>query len=344
MASRRAPSAAEALAAAFLAGAAAAPGQVSLLNMNYESPALFAPALLHHRPLGSGEVTLSLVGWTAAGEWRRPAGAALDWLATLEATPLNAHRSDAVYRGGEPDPDSAFANSAWQARAGIRRRHGEGWTGEYRLALLREAVDVPDASPRRSLEGRWDHPFAGVEVLQAAERVEAADPLRHRWDGWKASARLQAYGGARTWWRAQAQAGLGRRLGPLFLRAGGTLFLGEDLDDVSASLAGGGWELPGLHPLPGYRYGELRVEDGLLAWAGADWAVAGPLELGWRAGLLARRAGRDGGHSLRVAWQLPGSELSLGWGLRDAPWETGFARSVVAASWTMALWTPFGAD
>lgn len=344
MGSSRGGPAGAALLAAILAGAPSARGQVSLLNLNYESTALFAPALLHLRPLGNGDATFSLVGWTAAADWRRPAGAGADWLATLEATPRNAHRSDAVYRGGEPDPDSAFANSAWQAKAGIRRRHGGGWTGEYRLLVLREAVDAPDGSLRRALEDRWETPFAGVEILQAAERVEAADPLRNRWDGWKASARLQAYAGARAWWRAQAQAGWGRHRGGLFLRGGGTLFLGEDLDDVSRNLVGGGWELPGVHPLPGYRYGELRVEDGLLVWAGADWAAAGPLELGWRAGLLGRRGGRDGGQSLRVACRLPGSELALGWGLRELPGDRVLSRSVLTASWTMALWTPFGAD
>ena len=176
-----------------------------------------------------------------------------------------------------------------------------------------------------------------------------SDPLRHRWEGWKASARIQAYAGERTWWRCQAHFGLGRKWGRLFLKGSGTVLLGNGLDPVSRHLVGGGWELPGVHALPGWRYGELRVEDGLLAASGADWTVAGPLEIGLRAGLLVRGRERGSayayGEAVRVAWMLPGSALALGWGFRRNPAGPGaLSGSVVSASWTAALWTPFGAD
>ena len=341
---RSRPGGAFSLAAALLvAVAVAVPGQVSLVSLNCESPSLVAPALIFQEPAGrNGDVTLSLVGWTIGAELRRASGPSTDWLLSLDATPLNAHRSNAVYRAGEVDPDSSFGNSSWQARAGFKRKHAPGWTGEYRLLALYEKVDRDNG---RDSPDAWSHPFGGIEIVQSAEHVLALDPILNRWDGWKSSARLQVYSGTRTWWRGSANLGLGKRVDDVFLRAGATLFLGSALDDVSRFLVGGGWELPGVNPLYGYRYGERRVEQGLLTTAGADWNFAGDWEVGARAGLLSERGGRESGEALRLGMQWQGSAFSLGWAVRKSPFASAnLRRSVISATWSAALWNPFGRE
>ena len=97
-----------------------------------------------------------------------------------------------------------------------------------------------------------------------------------------------------------------------------------------------------MNVLYGYRYGELRIDRGLLASAGVDWNVAGRWELGARGGLLADRKLVGYGEAIRLGWQCNGSVFALGWGVRKNPMErNSLGNSVLSASWTAALWNPF---
>jgi hypothetical protein len=337
---------------AMLASASATRAQVSVFNLIYESPTLFAPVAILQQPIGNGALNLSLSGYTAGAEYRRATGPFMEWTAGLEATPIKAHRSDAFYAAGERAPDSGYDNGSYQIKGGFKRKHSPRWTGEYRVSALYEVVS---GLPTDEAEF-WDRPYAGLTIGQAWERVRSFDPLLNRWDGVKAVGQYQFFAGEETWWRGSAALGLGRRMGPVFLRGDATVFQSDGLNTVSRFLVGGGWELPGVNALYGYRYGEFRIGRGLLSSAAVDWNFAGKWELGLRGGLLAdwksEPGGEDGlsgapeligyGEALRLGGEWHGMVFALGLGVRRNPLAAAnLEKSVVSASWTTALWNPF---
>ena len=316
--------------------------QVYIVSVLYESPTLVAPAAILQQPVGKGLLNLSITGWTMGAEYRRTTNSLTEWTSSLDVSPLNAHRSNGFYADGEPAPDSSFENASFHFKSGFKRRHALRWTGDYRLTCLYESVS--GLPPEES--AFWERPYAGLQIGQAWEQITSFDPLMNRWDGLKATGQYQVYAGDSIWWRGSAALGVGKRLGPMFLRTDAAIFLGDGLNKVSRFLVGGGWELPGVNTLYGYRYGEFRIDRGLLTTACADWKFSKQWEIGYRVGSLMAIDLEDAqlasyGEAIRVGWQWQGWVIALGWGVRGNPLEArNLGKSLVSASLTAALWNP----
>jgi hypothetical protein len=153
----------------------------------------------------------------------------------------------------------------------------------------------------------------------------------------KAEVTAQIYTGPETWWRARANIGGGRRLGPVVLSGRAAAFDGRSLNTVSAFLIGGSWDLAPADLLPGYRYAEFRVNRGATIGGGIDLRIHGTWEVGVRqAYLSAPHTGRAGtAVQMTTVWR--GAVLNAGIAVPNSSQGRSRSRAVLFATVTGAV-------
>jgi hypothetical protein len=252
----------------------------------------------------------------------------------LRVTPINAHSANYIYSDGERDEAAQFEASSIELGAGEEVVHRLGWSGAYRVLATYDAVSGL-ADP--AVADFWAQPYVGVEVTQQYSRVTSDEPLGSRWDGVKIDASARVLTGTHTWTRAGLRGRAGKRLGRVFASGEVSAFGGGRLNTVSDVLVGGSWDLsaPGL--LVGYRYGEFRVDRGVLAGAGVDVRLRGAWQVGTRVGYLAAAGANPYGAALQLSTVWQGLVLNAGValpreGLRDHDWDRAVVFATVSAA------------
>jgi hypothetical protein len=231
----------------------------------------------------------------------------------LNATPYDAHSSKRIYRDGVRTRDLEFDDAALTARAALRFRESEHASIEPGVVIGKEIIgnDAPAA-----LRDAWRSPYAGISVIQRIRFVTAEDPFTNRIDGIEVSATGEAYHGNRTWTRAIVSENGGASLGRIHLRQSLAAYRGSSLDTVSAFLIGGSWDLLGATAVYGRRYAEFRVNRGINANAGADFAVTRSFDLGLRVSAFRSGSVHTTGTMLQATQRLGGYRITAGAGLQ----------------------------
>jgi hypothetical protein len=299
-----------------LGSSARSPAQPVTLfaSFQYENPDFAAPALQLSIPTPSGahDWRIGLYGSTLAAALTQRSDLRLSSRFTLELTPWNAHSSRHVYRDGTRAADLEYEDRTVRLEAALVQRHSWRRSTEWKLVGLYESLsDVADPGVRHA----WRKPYVGVAVEEMLQRTVSDDVFRSRWDGWKVSAKAEAFSGSRTWWRSSVSAGAGRDWGRVFLSGRLFAFTGDRLDTVSRFLVGGSWELPGVAALPGARYAEFRLDRGVLLEARADVRLFSAWEIGLRAGRLSAVGQRQDGESVAVSTVFRGIGVRAGAGI-----------------------------
>ena len=229
----------------------------------------------------------------------------------VTATPYDAHSSKRIYRDGVRRRDLEFDDAALTARAALRFRESEHASIEPGVVIGKEIVgnDAP-----MSLRDSWRSPYAGISVTQRIRFITAEDPFTNRIDGIDVSATGEAYHGNRTWTRAMLTENAGRSFGRIHLRQSLAAYRGSSLDTVSAFLIGGSWDLLGSSAVYGSRYAEFRVNRGINANAGADFAITRSLEIGLRVSAFRSGSLHTTGTMLQATQHLGGYRLTAGVG------------------------------
>lgn len=282
----------------------------------YESPDLVLPgfAYLKSAELGQSEWRLGLFGTTLESAWLHPSTRRANTGITVAITPWSSHASRYVYVNGKRDSDAGYDDATFEIRGTIERDLSRAVRLRTSVSGLYESVSGLGSE----VESRWSSPFAGVAIAGEYRDLLSDDPLRLVWDGTRVSAAVEAYGGKRFWWRGQAFLGVGRKLGKLHVIGRGFVFGGGHLDIVSAFLVGSSWEYPGVIPLPGYRFDELRIRRGFVLTGGADIFVSSGWEVGARSGWLESPHESAWGVSARVRRIWNGIAVELGGALPDS--------------------------
>jgi hypothetical protein len=319
--------------------AIAAPAQADtralLASLYYESAQLVVPVVAVRSTDDRGhEWNAWLAGWTLGADWSVAPTPRRRWRVEVRVTPFNAQSSDYIYVDGQRDPAAAFRAASLEAAAGVEIAHASHWTGRYRGIIFYERVSGTTVADIQSF---WDHPFAGVEIAHSYSRVRSETRLGSRWDGVKAEASAQVYGGDHTWSRFRAGAGVGRRAGPLFLSGRAAAASGRSLNTVSAFLVGGSWDLAVPDLLAGYRYAEFRVDRAGTVRAGVDLRIHGALEVGVRGGFLKAPGLARSGAALQVMTIWKGAVIDAGIAIPDGAREQRRSRIVAFATITAAI-------
>lgn len=253
-------------------------------------------------------------GWALSVARERPLERGRRLILEVTATPYDAHSSRRIYRDGERVPELEFDDAALLLRGALRIRQGKHVTFEPALIAGYERIgeDAPQA-----LRDAWQLPYAGLSVTERLRYVTAEDPFLARIEGLDLAATAEAYRGNRTWTRLLLTETAGRSLGRLHLRQSLAVFHGSGLDDVSAFLVGGSWDLLGPLAVYGTRYAEHRVDRGLTLNLGADYAITRSLELGLRAGTFRGQSQNATGTMLLLTTRTHGLRLTAGAGRSD---------------------------
>jgi hypothetical protein len=315
------------------ATALAADGPKGLvLSALADSPGGFvAPVVLLSWPDSkNGDLLLSQWGWTTAADWER--ALTPDWkaLAGAELTPWHAHASNLNYNQGERAPALDFTDTAAEIRFGLRRQLGPVLTSDASLLLNKEWLQS-GTQPSEM----WRSVHVGLELRESLAIVRSEDPYRFRFDGWRLSATLRAYGGDVLWWRGALSAISGRKLGPLFLRASVAGLRSSSGNPVGQWLVGGSWDALGATALYGHPYAEYRVSTAAVANGGADLRLIGDWEVGLRGGVLLGPGGSHHGQYAQVSTILSGLLFYAGIGFRDSVFTRPALYAGAAGAWAL---------
>jgi hypothetical protein len=220
--------------------------------------------------------------------------------------------------------------------AGIERRRRNGIIGRY--AVIGDYRYVRDL--QSNVEARWRRPYLGIEVAERWRRVTATESFGTRINGIDAGALARVLGGDRSWTQVELDAHAGRRLG----RASGQLdvggFAGHDLDVVNAFLIGGSWHLADPRLVSGYRFGEDRLTRAATANARAGVRVAGTLEVGVRASVVAGENLRRNGAGVELRAVYSGVVIDVGVAWAGSPDSSRERRPVFYGQFTTAILQP----
>lgn len=229
----------------------------------------------------------------------------------VTVTPYDAHSSKRIYRDGVRRRDLEFDDAALTARAALRFRQSEHAFIEPGVVIGKEIIgnDAPAA-----LRDAWRSPYAGISVIQRIRFITAEDPFTNRIDGIDAAATGEAYHGNRTWTRAMLTENAGASFGRIHLRQSLAAYRGSSLDTASAFLIGGSWDLLGSTAVYGRRYAEFRVNRGINANAGVDFAITRSFDLGLRASAFRSGSLHTTGTMLQASQRLGGYRLTAGAG------------------------------
>lgn len=290
--------------------------RVFVANAVYESVDLVAPnAVLLIPAQDSSAAARSALAWsialrgsTLSVDSMKSFSPRLEIVIGGRLTPFSANGSSRIYKDGRHEPDLAFTDRSYQAQAGVRFQSTPAWRSDLQLLALKESVEGID-------NDSWSHPYGGVEVAQSYRHVISQDLLQSRFDGFKASAAAQHFFGSNAWWRGQAMAGGGKRIGNLFLRGQASAFGGGRLNAVSRFLVGGSWDVGDGLPLYGFHYAQFRVNRGVVLNAGVDLRLKGAWEVGIRGGYLDSPEKRARGTAIRLGTIWNGIALHAGVGL-----------------------------
>jgi hypothetical protein len=229
----------------------------------------------------------------------------------VTATPYDAHSSRRIYRDGVRRRDLEFDDAALNARGAIRFRESEHASIEPALVIGKEIIGNNAPAALRDV---WRSPYAGISVIQRIRFITAEDPFTNRIDGVDAAATGEAYHGNRTWTRAMVTENAGASFGRIHLRQSLAAYRGSSVDTVSAFLIGGSWDLLGSTAVYGRRYAEFRVNRGINANAGVDFAITRSFELGLRASAFRSGSMHTTGTLLQATQRLRGLRLTAGAG------------------------------
>jgi opacity protein-like surface antigen len=274
----------------------------------YEGPAFVVPVVVVSLPRDSVSWTLSLVGATGTIERKSALGGGKSLVLVAGATPFNANSSNYIYVAGARVDSLSFTNRAVRMSAALRFEPDSSWSTEVRAIGLYQSVS---GRPSATLNA-WNSPFAGVGLHSGFERLASSDPIHSRWEGFKSTVDVEAFGGSKTWWKSEITAGAGKKFGRLFLGARGSLLMSGNLDEVSRHLVGGNWDLPDEPTLYGYHYGEFRVDHALVSSASADLRVFGETELGVRLGTLNAPGRTAYGSAVQLSSRVGGAPVRVG--------------------------------
>jgi hypothetical protein len=253
-------------------------------------------------------------GWALTIARERPLERGRRLILDVTATPYDAHSSRRIYRDGQRAPELEFDDAALLLRGALRIRQGKHATFEPALVAGYEHIgeDAPFA-----LRDAWQLPYAGLSLTERIRFVTADDPFLGRIEGIDVSAMAEGYRGNRTWTRLLLAESAGRTFGRLHLRQSVAAFGGSGLDDVSAFLVGGSWDVLGPLAVYGTRYAELRVDRGLTLNLGVDYALTRALDLGIRGGTFRGQSLRATGTMLLLTARTHGLRLTAGAGRSD---------------------------
>jgi hypothetical protein len=277
----------------------------------YES-GLAAPAIELRSVAADGSLWRGgISGWSLSLGRERPLDHDRRIILDVTATPYDAHSSKRIYRDGVRRRDLEFDDAALTARAALRFRQSEHASIEPGIVIGKEIIgnDAPTI-----LRDAWRSPYAGISVIQRIRFVTAEDPFTNRIDGIVVTATGEAYHGNRTWTRAMVTENGGASFDRIHLRQSLAAFRGSSLDTVSAFLIGGSWDLLGPTAVYGRRYGEFRVNRGINANAGVDFAITSSFELGLRASAFRSGSNHTTGTMLQATQRLGGYRLTAGVG------------------------------
>ena len=262
---------------------------------------IVAPVVSWHR---GDTLSLSLTGWTIAGEWKRNRT-----VASLAITPMNAYAGDRIYVDGERVTAAEFDASTLEAAFGRIDRMGKHWTSDVRAIALYDSIESEN------------EPYAGVRARQSWHHITAEDPLRATFDGSEVSATAEVFVGHETWSRLRLDQRFSRRWGRV--RAGESMFAlyGHELGVVHAFLVGG----------YGYRYAEFRVDRGVGVDLDLGYAITPTIALTAHAGAMRSRDLDPRGVALDVTASIKGIALRVGIGKAHDGDEVVIYGSILAA-------------
>jgi hypothetical protein len=248
---------------------------------------IVAPIVSWHR---GDTLSLSLTGWTIAGEWKRNRT-----VASFAITPMNAYAGDRIYVDGERVTAAELHASALEASFGRIDKIGKHWTSDVRAVALFDRIE------------NESEPYAGVRTRQSWHHLTAEDPLRLTFDGAEVSATAEVFAGHATWSRIRLDQRFSRRWGRV--RAGESVFAlyGHELGAVHAFLIGG----------YGYRYAEFRIDRGVGVDLDLGYAITPTIALTAHAGAMRSRDLDPHGVGLDVTATVKGIALRLGIGTHD---------------------------
>jgi hypothetical protein len=229
----------------------------------------------------------------------------------VTATPYDAHSSRRIYRDGVRRRNLEFDDAAITARGAVRFRESEHASVEPGVVVGKEIIgnNAPTA-----LRDAWRSPYAGISVIQRIRFITAEDPFTNRIDGIVVTATAEAYHGNRSWTRAIVTENGGASFGRMHLRQSLAAYRGSHLDSVSAFLIGGSWDLLGPTAVYGRRYAEFRVNRGINANGGADFAITRSLDLGLRVSAFRSGSTHTNGTMLQATQRVGGLRLTAGAG------------------------------
>ena len=296
---------------------AAAQPRAWLASLSYESSNLYVPVLFVTSTNDKGrEWSAGLTGWTLTADVKSPTGEGRARHLFARVTPLNANASNLIYRDGVRDRAAEFRAFTAEGGLGIDIAHTSRWTGGYRAMVAYERIrGIADSD----VSAFWRQPFAGIEIVQQYIRVRSDERFGTRWDGVKVAAVGHVMGGAHMWADARLAAGVGTRAGPVFFSGRGTVFGGHALNVVNAFVLGGSWDLPTAGMVPGYRYGEFRLDRAVIVGGAADIRLRGQWELGFRAGTLNGRLQDARGAAVQLGTIWRGAAFTAGVAFPSGP-------------------------
>ena len=281
-----------------------------LASLNYEASHLLVPVIIVVSADDEGrEWSVGLTGWTLSADWKAAAGERRKRHIFARFTPVNANSSNFIYRDGIRDAAAEYRASAFEGGAGIEVAHTRRWRGQYRaIAVYNRVGSMPDST----VPTLWRRPFAGVEVTQQYTRVTSEERFGSRWNGLKILATGRTMGGARMWTSAHLTAGVGRRMGRLFLSGEGAALTGHSLNTVNTFLLGGSWDVPSAGMVPGYHYAEFRLDRAASIGGAMDVRLYRSWEIGLRAGALKGSSTNVRGAALQVGTVWRGAVFNGG--------------------------------
>lgn len=273
-----------ALLAFLVAGSALAEDRALLVSAIFADTSIVGPFVRYTTGDSEGtEYAFSLMGWTLDGQWIRHRSPRSAFILGAEATPMNAHHSDRVFVNGERVHDLEYDAASYRLRAGVRLTPNDRSTTDiFAVGLIEDISGLGDPAT----EEFWNEPFFGVDLTHTYKIISSDRPLVSSFDGMSVSARVEAFTGSETWSRVTVTQRAGKQFGKVHLRESLSLMNGKSLNVVSRFIVGGSWDALGETALYGYRYGEFHVARGVIANAGADYALPRNWQVGIRASYL----------------------------------------------------------
>jgi hypothetical protein len=270
-------------------------------------PSIAAPTVELRAP----NYRIGVAGWTAYADMTRSVSERTSVILLLDATPTNAHNSNRIFMNGQRERTLEFDSASYRVRGGIRQTWSPRSESDILVVGLYESIEGAAVAP---IAAYWEKPYTGVELIHRYSSITSSNPLVGSFEGIEYTARAEMFTGETNWQRLSVEQRAGKSFGKVHLRESVTILHGDSLNVVNRFLAGGSWDILGGTALYGYRYGEFRVERGVIANAGIDYRVAGNWQAGLRASHLSSDVEDTWGYAVTASttWKTFGVSLGLG--------------------------------